>query len=97
MSFDATQPERQPNPAPQLPDFVMDMFSMKGKVSIIVGAGSGIGLAAAEALAEAGSDVCLWYNSNPKAIEHAKRLSEKFHIRAEAYKVSGMWYIRREH
>ncbi len=75
-----------PRPAPDLPDSIMSMFSMKGKVVCISGAGSGIGFAVAEAMAEAGADVAIWYNSNKKAIEKAEKgLGEKFGVKAKAY------------
>ena len=38
---------------------VMDMFSLAGKVAIVTGASSGLGVAFAQALAEAGADVAL--------------------------------------
>src|SRR5436309_2235662 len=38
---------------------VLDMFSLHGKVAIVTGASSGLGVAFAQALAEAGSDVAL--------------------------------------
>ena len=37
---------------------------------------SGIGLAVAEAMAEAGAHVALWYNSNSAAIERAAELTK---------------------
>jgi NAD(P)-dependent dehydrogenase (short-subunit alcohol dehydrogenase family) len=38
---------------------VLDMFSLRGKVAIVTGASSGLGVAFAQALAEAGADVAL--------------------------------------
>jgi NAD(P)-dependent dehydrogenase (short-subunit alcohol dehydrogenase family) len=38
---------------------VMDMFGLEGKVAIVTGASSGLGVAFAQALAEAGADVAL--------------------------------------
>ena len=35
-------------------------FDLKGKVVLVTGGNGGIGLGMAEALAEAGADVCIW-------------------------------------
>ena len=46
-------------------------FDLSGKVALVTGANSGIGLGMAEALAEAGADVCIWgrnaYKNNAAA------------------------------
>jgi uncharacterized membrane protein (UPF0136 family) len=52
-----------PRPFPNTPSNVMQQLSMAGKVVIITGAADGIGYAVAEAMAEAGADVGMWYNS----------------------------------
>jgi NAD(P)-dependent dehydrogenase (short-subunit alcohol dehydrogenase family) len=38
---------------------VLDLFQLYGKVAVVTGASSGLGVAAAQALAEAGADVAL--------------------------------------
>lgn len=72
---------------PSLPDSVFKMFDMHGKVAIITGGSGGIGYEVARALAEAGADIALWYNSSP-ADERAATLVKDFGVRAKAYKVS---------
>jgi sorbose reductase len=42
---------------------VLDQLKMHGKVCVVTGGSDGIGFAAAEAMAEAGADVVLWYNT----------------------------------
>ncbi|KAK9475838.1 hypothetical protein V1514DRAFT_338765 [Lipomyces japonicus] len=88
MSTHASGLTPLPQPQPKLADHVLDLFSLKGKVASVTGSSSGIGLAVAEAFAQAGADVALWYHGNPKAIEHAKTLSEKYGVKVKAYKVS---------
>ncbi|GAA5877915.1 hypothetical protein JCM16303_000280 [Sporobolomyces ruberrimus] len=75
-----------PRAIPQLPDSIFDMFSMKGKTSIITGGSGGIGFAAAEAIAEAGGDVALVYNSAKGMDERAEELAKKFGTKVKAYK-----------
>lgn len=75
----ATNNLTQDRPCPDIPDNVMDMFSLKGKYCVVAGAGSGIGLAAVEAFLEASaSGVAMLYNSNDKTIDLAKELEQKF-------------------
>jgi len=75
-----------PRAIPQLPDSIMEMFSMKGKTTIVTGGSGGIGFAAAEAIAEAGGDVALVYNSAKGMDERAEELSKKFGTKVKAYK-----------
>jgi hypothetical protein len=65
MSVEECQTPRPgfPKPVPDTPTNVMQQFSMKGKVIVVTGAAEGIGGAVADAMAEAGGDVALWYNS----------------------------------
>lgn len=50
---------------------VMPLFSLKGKTAIVSGATSGIGLGVAQALAEAGANVAIWYNTRKEPAEQA--------------------------
>lgn len=84
MSVEEASAPRQPKPVPDTPTNVFDQLSMKGKVVAITGASAGIGFAVAEAIAEAGGDVALWYNSNDAAIEKGKGLEKAHGIRAKA-------------
>src|SRR5229473_3235660 len=57
-------------------------FDLSGKVSLITGGNGGIGFGMADALAEAGADVCIW-GTNPKkndaAAEKLARHGRKVH------------------
>ncbi|KAI0977196.1 sorbitol utilization protein SOU2 [Xylaria arbuscula] len=68
-------------------DLVMPLFSLRGRTAIVTGAGAGIGLAVAHALAEAGANVAIWYNSNNKAVDEAAAIESKFGVKCRAYKV----------
>ncbi|KAK5173519.1 uncharacterized protein LTR77_002200 [Saxophila tyrrhenica] len=78
---------RQPLPYPDTPSNVLQQFNLKGKTVVVNGAADGIGYAVVEAMAEAGADVALWYNSNSAAIEKAKGLADKHGVKAKAYQV----------
>jgi sorbose reductase len=56
---------------------VLPLFSLKGKTAIVSGASSGIGLAVAQALAEAGANVAIWYNTRKDEAEQAAAEIEK--------------------
>jgi NAD(P)-dependent dehydrogenase (short-subunit alcohol dehydrogenase family) len=87
MSVEECGAERPPRAAPSIPDNVLEQFSLKGRVCAVSGASGGIGSAVAEAYAEAGAHVALWYNSNPAAKDVAERLSKTHGIKAIAYQV----------
>lgn len=67
---------RTPNPVPPVPTNVLQQFSMKGRVVVVTGAADGIGHAVAEAMAEAGADVALWYHTNDAAVAKAAALAD---------------------
>jgi len=87
MTLEDAAVVRQPKPVPNIPENVLEQFSMKGKVVAITGASDGIGWAVAEAIAEAGGDLALWYNTNDAAISKSERIAKKHGIRAKAYQV----------
>lgn len=65
MSVEDCARSRQgfPRPVPDTPTNVLQQFQLQGKVAVVTGAADGIGLSVAEAFAEAGAHVALWYNS----------------------------------
>ncbi|MFH1090019.1 MAG: SDR family NAD(P)-dependent oxidoreductase, partial [Pseudomonadota bacterium] len=42
------------------------LFDLEGKVALVTGGNGGIGLGMAEALAQAGADVCIWGRNEDK-------------------------------
>ncbi|PLN76817.1 NAD(P)-binding protein [Aspergillus taichungensis] len=83
----ATVREGFPRPFPSTPTNVLEQFSLRGKVVVITGAADGIGYAVAEAMAEAGADIAMWYNSNDVAVSKAQSLSQEHNVKTTAYKV----------
>lgn len=63
---------------------VMKMFSLKGKTAIVTGAGAGIGLSVAHALAEAGANIAIWYNSNKQALEEAAKIEQTYGVQCRS-------------
>lgn len=68
-------------------DTVKSLFDLSGKVSAVTGGVRGIGLAAAQGLAEAGSDVALIYNSASADLvkEVATKLANKTRVKVRTY------------
>ncbi|ETS64429.1 l-xylulose reductase [Moesziomyces aphidis] len=96
MTIEDCAAVRQPRSVPDTPTNVLEQLSMKGKVVVVTGASDGLGYAAVEAVAEAGADVALWYNSNDVAIQKAEQLAKTHSIRAKAYQceVSQVDHVR---
>lgn len=79
-------PQKTPEVVEKTRKNVFDMFSLKGKVASISGSSGGIGFDVAEAFAQAGADVAIWYNSrNPE--QKVQYLEKEYGIKAKAYKV----------
>lgn len=66
-------------------DRVMPLFSLKGRTAIVSGAGAGIGLGVAHALAEAGANVAIWYNSNKQALVEAENIEKTFGVKSTCF------------
>ncbi|KAF2133771.1 sorbose reductase SOU1 [Dothidotthia symphoricarpi CBS 119687] len=90
MSIDECQQPRAgfPKAVPDTPVNVMEQFGMKGKVIVVTGAAEGIGGAVADAMAEAGGNVALWYNSNEAAVKKAEHLASTHGVKTKAYRVN---------
>lgn len=60
---------------------LLDRFSLKGKTAIVTGAGGGIGLSVAQAFAELGANVAIWYNTNEAAHQKADGISKRYGVK----------------
>ncbi|KAF2729900.1 putative NADP-dependent mannitol dehydrogenase [Polyplosphaeria fusca] len=87
MTVDDAKVDRPARPVPSISNKVFEQLSLKGRVCVVTGASGGIGGAIAEAYAEAGGDVALWYNSNPVAKQKAEELVKEYGVRAKAYQL----------
>ncbi|OLN97168.1 putative NADP-dependent mannitol dehydrogenase 1 [Colletotrichum chlorophyti] len=89
MSTEDSQRTREgfPRPFPDTPSNVLEQLRVTEKVIVVTGAADGIGLAVSEAMAEAGGNVALWYNSNDAAIRRSQELAKAHNVRTAAYKV----------
>src|SRR5690242_12417869 len=57
-------------------------FDLAGKVALVTGGNGGIGFGMADAMAEAGADVCIWgtrREKNAKAVAELKRHGRRVH------------------
>jgi sorbose reductase len=87
MSIEECATPRPPKPAPPTPENVFQQLSMKGRLVCITGAADGIGFAVAEAMAEAGANLALWYNTNSAAISKGAQLASQHGVKVKAYQV----------
>lgn len=62
---------------------VFSLLSLRGKTAIISGAGAGIGLRVAQAFAEAGANVAIWYHSKKAAITRAQEIETTYAVKCE--------------
>lgn len=67
---------------------VHSLFSLKGKTAAVTGGVRGIGLAASQALAEAGANVAILYSSTKDADAIAARIASSTGATVKAYKAS---------
>lgn len=60
---------------------IWSRFSLNGKTAIVTGAAAGIGWAVAQALAEMGANVVIWYNTNRKGPARAAEIEKKYGVK----------------
>ncbi|SMY26869.1 unnamed protein product [Zymoseptoria tritici ST99CH_1A5] len=73
------------NTQPPKEESVLPLFSLKHKTAIVSGAGAGIGYAVAQAYAEAGANVAIWYHGNKEAITKAAAIEKQYGVKCRAY------------
>lgn len=61
---------------------VAELFGLQGRVAIVTGGGSGLGLQIADALADAGADVFLCARQGKRCREAAEELSARYGVRS---------------
>lgn len=62
-------------------DRVLPLFSLKSRTAMVSEAGAGIGLAVAQAFAETGANVAIWYNSNKQALAEADKIEKTYGVK----------------
>jgi sorbose reductase len=87
MSIEECANLRVVRPLPATPENVFEQLSMKHRLVCITGASDGIGFAVEEAMAEAGADLALWYNTDDAAVLKRAQLATKHGIKVETYQV----------
>ena len=60
---------------------VFSLLNNRGKTAIVTGAGAGIGLVVAQALAETGANVAIWYHGNKEAVDRASEIEKDYGVK----------------
>jgi len=58
-------------------------LSLTNKTAIISGSGGGIGFSVANAYAELGCNIAIWYHSNKAAVEKAEALGKQYNVKCK--------------
>lgn len=69
------------NTLPPKEQKVFSLLNNSGKTAIVTGAGAGIGLVVAQALAESGANVAIWYHGNKDAIDRASEIEKEYGVK----------------
>ena len=72
------------NTVPPKEQKVFALFNNTGKTAIVTGASAGIGLAVAQALAESGANVAIWYHSSKEADLRAKEIETEYKVKCKS-------------
>lgn len=70
---------------------ILKRFSLAGKTAIITGAGAGIGYAVAQAYAELGCNLALFYFTNTKTPERAEGLAKQYSVQCKLARLRSLY------
>ena len=71
------------NTEPPQEESIIQLFKLTHRTAIVSGSDRGIGLRVAQAFAEAGANVAIWYHSNKDALKRAEEIEEKYGVKCE--------------
>ena len=69
------------NTVPPKTESIVELFKLKGRTAVVSGSDRGIGLRVAQAFAEAGANVAIWYHSNKDALKRADEIESKYGVK----------------
>lgn len=72
------------NTTPPKTESIVELFKLTNRTAIVSGSDRGIGLRVAQAFAEAGANVAIWYHSNKDALKRAKEIQETYGVKCAA-------------
>jgi len=73
------------NTKPPKTESVIELFKLKGRTAVVSGSDRGIGLRVAQAFAEVGADVAIWYHSNKDALKRAEEIEENYGVKCRIF------------
>lgn len=73
------------NTVPPKTESIVELFKLTNRTAVVSGSDRGIGLRVAQAFAEAGANVAIWYHSNKDALKRAVEIEEKYGVKCNAF------------
>jgi len=68
----------------------MKLFSLKGKIAVVLGGGGILGTSISEGLAEAGAEIAVCDLRAETAISLAKKIESEYGVKAKGYELDAM-------
>lgn len=72
---------QEDNTVPPKEDQVLPLFKLTNRTAVVSGSDRGIGLRVAQAFAEAGANVAIWYHSNKDALKRAEEIQCRYGVK----------------